>query len=64
MMNQSVILGIVRHVLTTAGGVLITKGVTDNAGVEAIVGGLVAAVGVVWSIFAKRNPSNAAPASK
>jgi hypothetical protein len=53
-MNKQQILGIVRHVLTTVGGVLITKGLTDQAGLEALIGGLVALVGVIWSVLSKR----------
>lgn len=53
-MNPSVIAGIVRHVLTTAGGVLVTKGLTDEATVSAIVGGIVAAVGLIWSVLSKK----------
>lgn len=53
-MRTDMILGIVRHVLTAAGGVLVTKGVTDAANVEQAVGALVFLIGLVWSILQKR----------
>jgi hypothetical protein len=53
-MNPQIIGGILRHVLTTAGGALVAKGLTDSAGVEAIVGGLLAIFGVIWSITHKK----------
>jgi uncharacterized membrane protein len=56
-MNKDIILGIVRHVLTIGAGVLVTKGLTDSAGAETIVGSLVGIVGVVWSIFSKKKAS-------
>jgi len=43
------VLGLTRHILTIAGGYLVSKGVTDEATMTMIVGGLVSLVGVVWS---------------
>lgn len=57
-MNRQVILSIVRHALTTAGGALVTGGTLNNDDLSAIVGGLVALVGVVWGILEKRARSN------
>lgn len=51
---QEKILGIVRHILTAAGGGLIASGTADEATVQTIVGGIIAAAGVVWSWFNKR----------
>lgn len=45
--------GVFRHLLTIAAGALVTKGYIDQAGAEALVGGLLAVVGVGASIFAK-----------
>ena len=53
-MDKTAILGIVRHILTTLGGILVTKGYVDASGIEAIAGGVVAVVGVVWSVLEKR----------
>jgi len=45
--------GIIRHVLTIAAGVLIQRGMLDESSAEAIVGGLIAMIGVAWSWRAK-----------
>jgi hypothetical protein len=52
-MNKEQILGIVRHVLTFVGGILITKGLVDETFVTEIVGGLSTIIGAVWSFFVK-----------
>lgn len=52
-MNKEKILGIVRHTLTFVGGILIMKGIVDETIVTEIVGGVVALVGAIWSIFDK-----------
>ena len=53
-MNKELILGVVRHVLTFAGGFLITKGIIDEALSQEIIGGVVSLVGLVWSIWTKK----------
>lgn len=53
-MNLDQGLGIVRHVLTTVAGMAVAKGYADDSTATAIVGGLVALVGVVWSYLAKK----------
>lgn len=55
-MNRDTILGIVRHVLTAAGGIAVTKGYLDESALVAGVGALVALAGVIWSIIDKRPP--------
>lgn len=52
-MNEAVA-GLIRHALTTVGGVLAAKGYLDSGMVEASVGAVVTLVGVVWSLVAKR----------
>ncbi len=54
-MNKEVILGIVRHTLTAAGGVLVTKGTIDQTTLESVVGALLTLLGVVWSIKSKNS---------
>jgi len=54
-MDSTAWLGIVRHVLTTVGGIFVAKGYIDDTGVESLAGALVAIAGVVWSIFEKRS---------
>jgi hypothetical protein len=50
---KEAILGITRHVLTTAGGSLVTIGYLDGSEAQAISGGIVALIGVLWSIWEK-----------
>lgn len=45
---------ILRSVLKVGAGVLVTKGVTDSAGAETIVGSLLGLISVVWGILAAR----------
>ena len=52
-MNQEQVLGIVRHILTALGGVLVTKGVVDEGTMTTAVGALATLAGVVWSFIAK-----------
>jgi hypothetical protein len=54
-MTGEMIAGVVRHILTTVGGVLVAKGYIDEGTMTTIVGGAAAAIGFVWSWIAKRN---------
>ena len=56
-MNNEILLGLVRHILTAVGGVLIAKGTVDQSTVETVVGGVAAIVGALWSVFSKKTPS-------
>ena len=47
-------LGILRHVLTFAGGIVVAKGYVDNAAVVEIIGGVMTLAGAVWSIIDKK----------
>lgn len=53
-MNQEQILGVVRHILTFVGGILIAKGLLAEALTEEIIGGVMTLAGTVWSIFSKK----------
>lgn len=57
-MNQEILLGLVRHVLTTAGGILVTKGYADSSAVETGSAALVTLIGVLWSIAHKAGVKN------
>jgi hypothetical protein len=48
------ILGVLRHVLTTAGGAVAAQGHISEDEVSTAVGALLALVGVVWSVWQKR----------
>ena len=56
-MNNDILLGLVRHTLTAVGGVLVTKGTIDQSTLETVIGGIVAIVGALWSVFSKKKPS-------
>ena len=52
-MNKEQIFGIVRHTLTLVGGILIAKGLVDETMVTEITGGIITAIGFVWSYILK-----------
>lgn len=52
MKEQS--LGLVRHLLTFAGGILVTKGLVDEGLSQEILGGLMTVIGGIWSIVSKK----------
>lgn len=54
-MNRDAILGLVRHILTTAGGVLASKGAIGESDAEIAAGAIVTLVGIIWSVLEKRN---------
>lgn len=55
-MNKDVILGILRHILTFVGGIVIAKGYMDDATFVELSGAIVALVGALWSVFSKKKP--------
>lgn len=52
-MKKEVILGIVRHTLTFAGGILVAKGLLEQGVLAEIIGGVMTVIGGVWSIIDK-----------
>lgn len=52
-MSKEIILSIVRHTLTFAGGILVAKGLLDQGVLAEIIGGVMTVVGGVWSIIDK-----------
>ncbi len=46
--------GLLRHLLTAAGGILASKGVIGSSDVEILSGAVIAIGGVVWSLVAKK----------
>lgn len=56
-MNKEVILGILRHVLTFVGGILIARGVLDESTSGEIIGALITLTGALWSVFSKKKPT-------
>lgn len=53
-MDQADILAIVRHVLTAAGGILVTRGVIDDGQLQMAIGGVLAIAPVIWALVQKR----------
>jgi len=53
-MNKEQILGLIRHILTIAGGALVTRGITDDATSTELVGAVVTIIGIIWSIASKK----------
>ena len=52
--KDTVLNGIVRHILTAAGGALVTKGMIGEGELELVVGAVITLAGVVWSAIAKK----------
>ena len=51
-MNKAKILGMVRHVLTFGGGLIVAKGVIDETMMVQIVGAIITLIGHAWSWYA------------
>lgn len=51
-MNEKVY-SVIQHILTFGGGVLITKGVIDEAGLEEVVGSIMTIIGFGWAYYNK-----------
>lgn len=52
-LSKEQLMGIIRHTLTFVGGILITKGLIDEAILTEIIGGVTTLTGAVWSIIEK-----------
>lgn len=53
-MNQET-LGLIRHLLTSAGGALVTKGIISDSGLSDAAGALAILIGVIWSVLHKQS---------
>lgn len=53
-MSKEQVLGVIRHVLTFAGGFFVTKGLVDDGLLVELVGGIITVVGGIWSVIAKK----------
>ena len=53
-MNNDILLGLARHLLTTAGGALVTKGLITAPTVDTGVGAVLTIIGILLSIFSKK----------
>jgi hypothetical protein len=52
-LTQTQVLGIVRHILTFGGGILVAKGLLDDGMVAEISGAVITLIGAIWSIVEK-----------
>ena len=53
-MTQEQFLGVVRHVLTAVGGILIAQGLVQDGMWTELTGAAMALVGGLWSVFSKK----------
>ena len=54
-MSKEKVLGIIRHVITFAGGILVTKGLIEESMVQELGGSIITLVGALWSVLSKKN---------
>lgn len=60
-MNATTIAAVVRHLFGIAGGWLLAKGISLDAGtIETVSGALGSLIAVGWSLWAKQTPKDAA----
>jgi|TARA_R110000772_G_scaffold262761_1_gene381963 hypothetical protein len=53
-MNKEQVLGVLRHSLTFIGGLLVAKGLVDDAMVAELSGALITLIGGAWSVLVKK----------
>lgn len=53
-LTKEQVLGIVRHTLTFVGGIVVMKGLVDEATITEIIGGVMTLTGTIWSVIAKK----------
>jgi hypothetical protein len=53
-MKQEMVLGIIRHALTFAGGVLVAKGLISENAMQELGGSVITLIGGIWSILQKK----------
>lgn len=54
-MNKNQVMGLIRHLLTFVGGILITQGVLDEGMYTEISGAAMTLIGSIWSIVEKQS---------
>jgi len=53
-LTKEQIMGIIRHALTFVGGIVVMKGLIDEAVITEIIGGAMTLTGAIWSIINKK----------
>jgi hypothetical protein len=54
-MIKEQVLGIIRHVFTFVGGIVIAKGLIDESLYTELIGGVMTLIGSIWSIASKKS---------
>jgi hypothetical protein len=62
--NPEMMFGLVRHLLTFAGGYLVSTGHLTEPDAEVIIGAIVAIAGTLWSVGAKKTAPPVQPPTK
>lgn len=57
-MDSATVGGILRTILAALGGILVTKGYTDEATVQTVVGGVITVGTAIWSVIQKQNAAS------
>jgi len=52
-LTKEQVIGIIRHTMTFVGGLLLMKGIVDEAMLSELTGGIITLVGTIWSIVEK-----------
>lgn len=52
-MRMEQVMGIIRHILTFVGGIVVAKGLVEEALITEIIGGTLTLIGGIWSIVSK-----------
>jgi len=52
-LTKDQIMGVVRHTLTFIGGILVMRGLVDEATITEIIGGVMTLTGTIWSVIDK-----------
>lgn len=63
-MDQATALGILRHLLTAGGAVLVTNGLVNDGQLQTIVGAIVTIAPIIWSVIQKRQQKTELAAAK
>lgn len=53
-LSKEQVLGIVRHVLTFAAGIVVAKGLVEESVATELIGGILGVIAGVWSIVSKK----------